>query len=204
MRRDHVKTWLAIDGEIFLRKVGITGSMKILDLGAGSGHYTIPAAKIVGEAGHVYAMDKSAGSLEDIAGSARSMGLENITTIRFQEGNGIDIEDNTMDFVLTYDMLHYMEEDERKMLYAEIKRILRPADILSVYPKHIRHDEPLWHLSNLDLDDIIEEIEASGLVLDTRYYLTLIHDNYYNNGHILNFRKLVDFYIMHKGKGRHS
>ncbi len=186
---DLVKAWLSIDGEIFFRSIGITGPIRVLDLGAGSGHYTIPAARVVGEHGHVYAMDKNPGSLEDIAKSARNMGLDNISTIRAQGESRIDLEDNFVDVVLTYDMLHYMEKDERRLLYQEIKRVLRPSGLLSVYPKHSKHDEPLWHLSSMDLDDMIEEVEASGLVLDSRYSLTLIHDYYYNRGHVINFRK---------------
>ena len=41
-----------------LKKAGIERGMTVLDFCCGSGTYTIPAAKIVGEEGKIYALDK--------------------------------------------------------------------------------------------------------------------------------------------------
>jgi len=43
---------------VVLRAVGVRGGLTVLDFGCGSGNYSIPAAKIVGEKGKVYTLDK--------------------------------------------------------------------------------------------------------------------------------------------------
>ena len=58
-----VDKWLKEKAEKFLKEVGIRKDQTVLDWGCGSGYYTIPAAKIVGDKGKVYALDKSRFSL---------------------------------------------------------------------------------------------------------------------------------------------
>jgi precorrin-6B methylase 2 len=41
-----------------LQQIGIRSGQTVLDFGCGLGIYTIPVAKIVGEQGRVYALDK--------------------------------------------------------------------------------------------------------------------------------------------------
>jgi precorrin-6B methylase 2 len=41
-----------------LKRIGIRRGQTVLDFGCGYGIYTIPVAKIVGEHGRVYALDK--------------------------------------------------------------------------------------------------------------------------------------------------
>ena len=51
--------WLKKYSEKLLREVGIKKGQTVLDFGCGKGNYTIPVAKIVGQDGFVYALDKS-------------------------------------------------------------------------------------------------------------------------------------------------
>lgn len=43
-----------MEGEIFLRDIGMKGNQSILDFGCGLGNYTIFAAVVVGRMGQVY------------------------------------------------------------------------------------------------------------------------------------------------------
>jgi tRNA A58 N-methylase Trm61 len=61
-----------------LQRAGITRGQIVLDFGCGSGMYTIPAAKIVGEQGRVYALDKDKQALDELMQKAKSTGLRNI------------------------------------------------------------------------------------------------------------------------------
>jgi len=61
-----------------LEKIGIRRGQTVLDFGCGYGIYTIPAAKIVGEQGRVYALDKDKEALDDLMRKAESAGLRNI------------------------------------------------------------------------------------------------------------------------------
>ena len=49
-----------------LKKTGIKRGKTVLDFGCGSGTYTIPAAKIVGKEGKVYALDKDKKVLDEL------------------------------------------------------------------------------------------------------------------------------------------
>lgn len=185
-----VKKWLKEDGEKFLRDIGIKQGQAIVDFGCGTGHYTIPAAKIVGKKGRVYAIDKDRSTLNQVMQRAKSENLNNIIPLNTSGTVKIDLEDETIDVVLLYDVLHYRDIDERKALYNEVHRILRPDALLSVYPKHHKLDWPLWNLAEKTIEEIINEIEGSHFYLcDKNVRKLLIHDDEYTQGQILNFRK---------------
>ena len=185
-----VKEWLNREGEVFLEDIGIKKGDVILDFGCGDGPYTIPAAKVVSKEGKVYAMDKDIESMHKLMEIAKTKGLKNIIPIHTKsEESKINLESESIDAVLLYDVLHYIEALGRKRIYEEIYRILKTGGILSVYPKHRKSDEPLWNLSDMELDDVIEEINIWHFYLQRKFYKKLLHNGNYNMGYILNFRK---------------
>lgn len=184
-----IQKWLKGDGEAFLRDIGIKRGQVILDFGCGSGHYTIPAAKTVGKEGKVYALDKDKGALAQLMQKAESEDTENIVPIETSGELKINLENESVEAVFLYNTLHYMTVDERRKLYNEVHRILKSGGMLLVYPKHLKPDEPLWSLSNMKLEDVIEELERANFYLDRKSFKTLIHNNSYNKGFILHFRK---------------
>ncbi|MBE9483077.1 MAG: hypothetical protein IMY88_05280, partial [Chloroflexi bacterium] len=56
--KSAIENWIEEAGEKFLKDIGIKRGQKVLDFGCGSGNYTIPAARIVGEQALVYALDE--------------------------------------------------------------------------------------------------------------------------------------------------
>lgn len=188
---NDVKKWLDKDGIAFLENIGIQKNHFVLDFGCGEGHYTIPAGKVVGEGGKIYAVDKDKVTLNHLMLIAKSKGLKNIVpTIDHSEELKIDLEYETIDVMLFYDVLHYMEPKKRKRVYKNAYQILKNDAILSVYPKHCTSDDPLWNLGNLKLENIIKEIERANFYLETKSLNQLIHDDNYDKGYILNFRKI--------------
>lgn len=188
---NELKSWLKKDGKIFLEDIGIKKGDIILDFGCGSGHYTIPAAKVVGMKGKVYALDKDTEILNQLMQTAESEGLKNIVSIGNQsEELKINLKDKSIDAMLLYDVLHYMELEKRREIYKNAYRILKTDAILSVYPKHCISDEPLWNLADMKLEDIIEKIESAKFYLKRNFFKKLIHDESYNMGYILNFKKI--------------
>ena len=95
MRRFDIKKWLAehpeeerfkhqvLDKNPFkvLFELGIRAGNAVLDFGCGSGTYTIPAAKLVGTGGRVYALDINSKFLNKIEERAKQEGLTNIVRI---------------------------------------------------------------------------------------------------------------------------
>ena len=185
-----VKNWLNREGEAFLEDIGIKKGDVVLDFGCGAGYYTILAAKVVSKEGKVYAMDKDIESMHKLMEIAKTKGLKNIIPLHTKSKEPkINLESESIDAVLLYDVLHYMENLGRKRIYEEIYRILKTGGLLSVYPKHRKSDEPLWNLSDMGLDDVIGEINNRHFYLQRKFYKKLLHNGNYNRGYILNFRK---------------
>jgi len=182
---NDVEMWLKKDGQEFLKSIGLRKGQAILDFGCGQGHYALPAARLVGEEGKVYAEDKDKEALKELAKLIKKTKIKNIEIINRE--SKIPLEEKSLDFVLCYDVIHYLKE--RKIIYDEFYRVLRPEGIFSLYPKHHKNDSPLMELANLELKDIIKEVEEVGFSLQGKFFKRLFHDDYYNDGYILNFKK---------------
>ena len=178
---DYMKKWFDQMGEIFLIDIGIDQNHSVIDFGCGKGTYAIPAARVVGEGGKVYAVDKNKESLDELMQRSKKMGLKNIERIDVQERIKVPLQKESVDVVLLYDVIHLV--GNRKKLLTEIYQVSKPNALISVYPKH--HQEDM----NMELDDVKEEIESAGFGFERMLYKTLMHNNYIEQGDILNFRK---------------
>jgi ubiquinone/menaquinone biosynthesis C-methylase UbiE len=187
MTNKIVSKWVNDAGQKFLASIGIEPHNVILDFGCGRGHYTLPAAKLVSDEGIVYAIDKNTGALSQLKRSMETVGAKNIILINGQLQ--IPLRDHSIDVVLCYDVIHFMNIDERKSFYEDIKRVLKNNGIFSVYPKHHKNDYPLMKLANVELDDVIREINESGLLLHRKFMGELLHDDYVDSGYVLNFKR---------------
>lgn len=179
--------WTEQDGEMFLRGIGVKKSQTLLDFGCGEGHYTIPASKLVGKEGKVYALDKDRNALNKLKRMMEQSNIRNINLIN--ENSSIALKDNSVDVALCYDVLHYLKRKDRKTIYDDIYRVLKEDALFSVYPKHYKEDSPSGELANITLKELIEEIENSGFFHNHKFLKRLLHDNYFNKGYVLNFRK---------------
>lgn len=179
--------WIEESGESILKYIGIKRGQKVLDFGCGSGNYTIPAARVIGEQALVYALDEDKETLDQLMSKAKSIGLKNITRVDASGKSRIRLDNESVDVVLLYDVLHYYyfpeEEDRRQLLY-EVYRVLKPNGFLSLYPTHLEsHREPR-------LDDVKREIEESNLHEENEYTgMIMVHDDNIEEGCVINFRK---------------
>lgn len=71
----------ALQVDRVIAALGVTPGMKIADLGAGSGVFTLPLAKAAGATGKVYAIDVDAGLLAIVAEKAKAAGVTTVETI---------------------------------------------------------------------------------------------------------------------------
>jgi len=99
--------------------------MKVADLGAGSGHYTIEAAKKVGEGGRVYAIEVQKDLLARITNLAQGEHLDNVEVIwgDVEERGGTKLKDGSVDAVIISNILFQVEN--KKGLIEEAYRILK-------------------------------------------------------------------------------
>ena len=165
-----------------LQQIGIRSGQNVLDFGCGLGMYTIPVAKIVGEQGRVYALDKDNEALDELMQKAESAGLKNIKRMETSGKLEIDLADEYADVVLLFDVFHsfyFPQADDRKKLLGEIYRIMKPSAFLSI---------SVW--LNLIEPGTEDEIKNADFRLEKEISQTLSHDDK-NLGKckFLNFRK---------------
>jgi ubiquinone/menaquinone biosynthesis C-methylase UbiE len=187
----QMEWWERESGSKFLKKIGLRSGQKILDFGCRIGHYTIPAARVVGSEGIVYAVDKESEALEELGRKVIAHKLNNVKAEKTSGQMKLPLANGVIDAVLFYDVLHYFGADERIKLYHEAFRVLKQSGLLSVYPKHIAEDKPLMELQRLLSTDVKREILSSGFQFERRYCGIISHDDGLNKGCVLNFRKFV-------------
>jgi ubiquinone/menaquinone biosynthesis C-methylase UbiE len=163
-----------------LKRIGVRRGQVILDFGCGTGTYTIPAIRIVGKQGRVYALDKDSGALDELMQKAGLAGLRNIERMETSGKLEIGLTDESVDVVLLFDVFHsyyFPQVDDRRRLLGEIYRIMRPSAFMSVWPKHMESDAE-------------GEIKNANFYLEEEYTETVIHDNKdLERGKISNFKK---------------
>jgi ubiquinone/menaquinone biosynthesis C-methylase UbiE len=101
----------------------------MLDFGCGTGDFTIPAAKIVGKQGKIYALDCNERQLELVEKKAEKAGLKNIKTILSEQKT--DLPDGSLDVVWICDVLH--EIRNKREVISEASRLLKKDGILLIY-----------------------------------------------------------------------
>jgi ubiquinone/menaquinone biosynthesis C-methylase UbiE len=138
-----VDRWLEELAVPFLKRAGIEPNQKILDFGCGPGFYAVPAARIVGKKGKVFALDKSAKVLQELDQLAKAEELSNIEILQTSGELVIPLEDEVVDVCLLYDVIHshYFSHQRRMTILREIQRVLKPGGLLSFYPSHMNFDE---------------------------------------------------------------
>ncbi len=107
-------------------QLALTTGMKVADLGAGSGFYTMAAARAVGDAGRVYAIDIQKDLLAKIKTDAQRNHLNNIEVIwgDLEKVGGTKLQDAIADAVIISNILFQIEQKEP--FFQEIKRIIKP------------------------------------------------------------------------------
>jgi ubiquinone/menaquinone biosynthesis C-methylase UbiE len=115
MQREHL-----MPPEALISQMPIQKNHTLLDVGAGSGFFTIPMAEST--SGKVYAMDPDARMLSVIESKAKEKGLTNIELIQDYIEN-ISIQNNSVDFVMASLILH--EVNSLKKALSNIFEVLK-------------------------------------------------------------------------------
>jgi ubiquinone/menaquinone biosynthesis C-methylase UbiE len=139
--------------------------MRIADIGAGTGFFSVLFARAVGPEGTVYAIDTSPEFVTGIEERARVYHVENIVPlVNTQEGIGLPPE--SIDLAFLSDTYHHLEQPAPML--ASIRDALLPYGGLIVVDFHRRagFSSP-WVMGHVraDRDKVIEEIESVGFRL---------------------------------------
>ncbi|MBC8521034.1 MAG: methyltransferase domain-containing protein [Methanomicrobia archaeon] len=120
-----------------LREMGLQKGQTLLDYGCGIGSFCIPAAKMVGDDGVVYALDIHPLAIRTIERKIKKRKIANIKTILSDRETGLP--DESVDVVLLYDVLQ-MVSDKDKLL-DELHRVLKSGGILFATAEHLDLNE---------------------------------------------------------------
>jgi ubiquinone/menaquinone biosynthesis C-methylase UbiE len=101
--------------------------MQVADFGAGSGFFTRAAARIIGEAGVVWALDINPDLLPRIKNLAEAEGLNNVEVVRGDAEilGGSNLPSESFDLVIAANLL-FMAGHKHEVI-AEMHRVLRPS-----------------------------------------------------------------------------
>jgi SAM-dependent methyltransferase len=104
--------------------LAITPGKSVADIGAGSGWFTVRAARRVGNAGEIYAVDINPAAIQHIDERVRQEQLSNVKTILGKAGDP-ELPPNSVDAVLLLKTYH--EVAEPVALMRNLRAALRPG-----------------------------------------------------------------------------
>lgn len=118
--------WLPAD--TILEAIGVRAAMSVIDVGAGTGYFTLPLARRVGPGGRVYALDSQPEMLGHLRG--KLPGLDLPIELVHAEASRLTLPDACADLVLLANVWH--EIDDRAGAAHEARRVLRPGGRVAV------------------------------------------------------------------------
>jgi len=155
-----------------LTKIGFKDNMTLCDIGAGSGIFSFPAAKISN--GIIYALEASDEMIEVLESRKNDLDVNNLQ-VKKVESDQLPLGDALCDMAIMVTVLHELEN--KSMMLQEIRRILKRNGRLAVIEFHKGKTPlgaPLDHrISEEKVTELCREI---GMNLIENYRLG---DNFY-------------------------
>jgi ubiquinone/menaquinone biosynthesis C-methylase UbiE len=146
---------------------------KILDIGCGIGHNTLPIAQMYPQA-TIIAIDAGEPMLRYGAARATALGIKNVTFVQADAADMAEFDDGTFDWVQTTMFLHETGGQSIHKIFKEIGRVTKPGGInlhieqpqytpeMSMYEQFMRdwdayyNAEPYWgHMHDLQPQDLM-------------------------------------------------
>jgi ubiquinone/menaquinone biosynthesis C-methylase UbiE len=156
------------DPERILTSIGVKPGMVFMDIGCGEGYFAIPAARMVGPEGSVYAVDTDIDAIDQLTRTAAAEGLLNIFP-EVNEGEKAVVCEGCADFVFFGNNLHDFRDP--KMVMENAKRMLCSTGNL------IDLD---WADEPMDLGPPAEKrfsrAKATGIITAAGFYIRTVRD----------------------------
>jgi ubiquinone/menaquinone biosynthesis C-methylase UbiE len=125
-----------------LNSAGVRPAQQVLEVGCGTGFFTIPAAKLVGEGGCVHAIDIRLTAIQLVTRKAQDAGVTNLVLSR---ANAVHcpLPRDSMDLVLLFGVIPSPSLPLDRLL-PEMHRVVRPEGGLALWTAF-----PCWSSANV-------------------------------------------------------
>jgi ubiquinone/menaquinone biosynthesis C-methylase UbiE len=140
--------------------------MTVLEPGPGMGFFTLEAARLVGPAGRVVAVDIQPRMLEGLRRRAMKAGLLDRIDVRLAPSDRMGLDDlrGQVDFVLAFAVVHEFPDATR--FFAEARAVLKPGGRLLLA-------EPRLHVTAKAFTETLQTAERAGFSLQDRPAIAL-------------------------------
>jgi len=126
----RLRQWL-MDPVKTLQIADLHHAQTILEVGCGTGFFTIPAARMIGDQGSLIAMDPSSGFLAAVAKKVQKAGLNNVRIMQ-RDALNTGLENESIDKVLLFGVIPFPLLPLDRLL-PEMHRVLIPEGTMAVW-----------------------------------------------------------------------
>ena len=126
----RLSKWLMVPVKT-LQIADVQPSQNILEVGCGTGFFTIPAAKMIGDQGILIAMDASSGFLKVVTKKVKNANLNNVSIVQ-RDALNTGLETESIDKVLLFGVIPFPLLPLDNLL-PEMHRVLKPDATMAVW-----------------------------------------------------------------------
>ncbi len=176
----HEKEWIESQGAEMMAALGIKESDTVVDFGCGKGRYTIPLSQAVGQNGLVIAIERNADEIAALQERIKtSTTAAPVRTVASSTVHLDTIEDNTVDALLAFDVLQYIEDWEP--LFSAVRSALKSGGLLHVYPASIPHP------GEVDIEQLTTLLKTLGFSHTAKTEFKMMHNKHMVDDHVFSF-----------------
>ena len=126
----RLRRWL-FPPEKTLRGADVKPGQIVLEVGCGTGFFTLPAAEMIGESGHLIAMDTLSDFVDRVTKKVRDADLKNVEVLR-RDALNTGLESASIDLVLLFGVVPFPTLPLGRLL-PEMHRVLKEEGTLAVW-----------------------------------------------------------------------
>ena len=130
MMESRLRKWL-MNPVKTLQGAGIEPGQTVLEVGCGTGFFTIPAAELIGDQGYLVAMDALSDYTKRVAKKVADAGLKNVRVVK-RDALDTGLDDASIDKALLFGVIPFPFLPLNRFL-PEMHRVIKPDGTMAVW-----------------------------------------------------------------------